>query len=154
MGAWCFLEHPEDPKLCSKSPNASRCSTIWQTQAVRSWCKSLGLSVPAGTMRGKIHCSCHGPPTAQLGRPILHPWEHRKPSGVTSSDLSRHPPHTMQGIAQAVLVHTQSTSSPSPHEDRAYSLQSSVVGAWGPLGTLRTDLRLHQPREVRLCYGF
>ena len=38
---WCFLEHPEDPKLCSKSPNASRCSTIWQTQAVRSWCKSL-----------------------------------------------------------------------------------------------------------------
>ena len=41
---WCFLEHPEDPKLCSKSPNASRCSTIWQTQAVRSWCQSLGLA--------------------------------------------------------------------------------------------------------------
>ena len=41
---WCFLEHPEDPKLCSKSPNASRCSTIWQTQAVRCWCKSLGLA--------------------------------------------------------------------------------------------------------------
>ena len=41
---WCFLERPEDPKLCSKTPNASRCSTIWQTQAVRGWCKSVGLA--------------------------------------------------------------------------------------------------------------
>ena len=40
---WCFLEHPEDPKLRSKSPNASRCSTIWKTQAVRNWCRSLGF---------------------------------------------------------------------------------------------------------------
>ena len=30
---WCFLEHPEDPKLCSTSPSADRCSTIWQTQS-------------------------------------------------------------------------------------------------------------------------
>ena len=35
---WCFLEHPEDPKLCSTSPSADRCSTIWQTQAVQAWC--------------------------------------------------------------------------------------------------------------------
>ena len=41
---WCFLEHPEDPKLCSKSPHASRCSTIWKNQAVRSWLKSLSLA--------------------------------------------------------------------------------------------------------------
>ena len=41
---WCFLEHPEDPKLCSKSPNASRCSTIWKTFAVPSWYRSLGLA--------------------------------------------------------------------------------------------------------------
>ena len=33
---WCFLEHPEDPKLCSMSPSADRCSTIWQTQAVQA----------------------------------------------------------------------------------------------------------------------
>ena len=41
---WCFLERPEDPKLCLKSPNASRCSTIWQTHAVRQWCRTLGLA--------------------------------------------------------------------------------------------------------------
>ena len=42
---WCFLEHPEDPKLCSTSPNANRCSTIWQTQAVKAWCKAMGLTL-------------------------------------------------------------------------------------------------------------
>lgn len=34
---WCFLEHLQNPKVCSTSPHASRCSTIWQTQAVQLW---------------------------------------------------------------------------------------------------------------------
>ena len=28
-GTYPFLEHPEDPKLRSKSPSAGKCSTIW-----------------------------------------------------------------------------------------------------------------------------
>ena len=32
----CFLERPEDRKLCSSSPNAGRCSTMWKTKAVSS----------------------------------------------------------------------------------------------------------------------
>ena len=43
--SWCFLEHPEDPKLCSTSPSANRCSTIWQTQAVQAWCRTMGLTL-------------------------------------------------------------------------------------------------------------
>ena len=42
---WCFLEHPEDPKLCSMSPSADRCSTIWQTQAVQAWIMAMGLTL-------------------------------------------------------------------------------------------------------------
>ena len=134
-GSWCFLEHPEDPKLCSKSPNASRCSTIWKTQAVQSWCTSLGLTT--------IHFD-----QCQLGQCVakstvlatdlpLRYWAgmscthgtHKKPSGVTSGDLSRYPPLMMQGLAQAIRTHLHSNVSSPPPEDRARSLQSSVVGA-------------------------
>ena len=86
-----------------------------------------------------VSSHAHTESTVLATDPPLRHWaglscthgEHRKPSGVTSSDLSRYPPHMMQGIAQAILLHTQPTSSPSPHEDRAHSLQSSVVGATG-----------------------
>ena len=36
-----FLEHPSDPKETSKSPNAHRCSTIWNTKAYQHWAKTL-----------------------------------------------------------------------------------------------------------------
>ncbi len=134
---WCFREHPEDPTQRPKSPNAGRCSTIWRTQAVRSWCKSLGLAT--------IHFD-----QCQLGQcvakstvlptnlPLRH-WAglscthglHEKPSGD--------PPLMMQGIAKAIKVHTR-------------TIQPTIPCGGGPLRTLRIDLRQHQPRESRLSW--
>ena len=132
---WCFLEHPEDPKLCSKSPNASRCSTIWKTQAVQRWCKSLGLTTIHFDQCQLGQCVAKSTVLA-TDLPLRH-WAgmscthgtHKKPSGVTSGDLSRYPPLMMQGLAQAIWTHLQSNVQPPPQEDRAHSLQSSVVGA-------------------------
>ena len=95
---WCFLEHPEDPKLCSTSPSADRCSTIWQTQAVQAWCRAMGLTL--------IHFD-----ECELGQAAvkstvlatdlpLHHWQglhcthekHERAPGMNSSDLSRYPP--------------------------------------------------------------
>ena len=108
---WCFLEHPEDPKLCSTSPNANRCSTIWQTQTVKAWCKAMGLTL--------IHFD-----ECELGQIAikstvlatdlpLHHWQglscshekHERAPEMKSSDLSRYPPEMMQGISRAILQH-------------------------------------------------
>ena len=130
---WCFLEHPEDPKLCSKSPNASRCSTIWQTHAVRQWCRTLGLATIHFDQCELGQCVAKSTVLA-TDLPLRH-WtgmtcthgSHQKPSGVTSSDLSRYPPMMMRGLAQSIVTHTSSQFGP-PSEDSAHSLQSSGVG--------------------------
>ena len=64
---------------------------------------------------------------------------HQKPSGVTSSDLSRYPPMMMRGLAQSIVTHTSSQFGPPPSEDSAHSLQSSGVGTpEEPMGGLTT----------------
>ena len=142
---WCFLEHPEDPKLCSKSPNASRCSTIWQTHAVRQWCRTLGLATIHFDQCELGQCVAKSTVLA-TDLPLRH-WtgmtcthgSHQKPSGVTSSDLSRYPPMMMRGLAQSIVTHTSSQFGPPPIEDSAHSLQSSGVGTpEEPMGGLTT----------------
>ena len=142
---WCFLEHPEDPKLCSKSPNASRCSTIWQTHAVRQWCRTLGLATIHFDQCELGQCVAKSTVLA-ADLPLRH-WtgmtcthgSHQKPSGVTSSDLSRYPPMMMRGLAQSIVTHTSSQFGPPPSEDSAHSLQSSGVGTpEEPMGGLTT----------------
>ena len=142
---WCFLEHPEDPKLCSKSPNASRCSTIWQTHAVRQWCRTLGLATIHFDQCELGQCVAKSTVLA-TDLPLRH-WtgmtcthgSHQKPSGVTSSDLSRYPPMMMRGLAQSIVTHTSSRFGPPPSEDSAHTLQSSGVGTpEEPMGGLTT----------------
>ena len=72
---WCFLEHPEDPKLCSTSPSANRCSTIWQTQAVQAWCRTMGLTLIHfdECELGQIHSFGNRPAATPLARSALYP---------------------------------------------------------------------------------
>ena len=127
---WCFLEHPEDPKLCSTSPtSANRCSTIWQTQAVQAWCRAMGLTL--------IHFD-----ECELGQAAvkstvlatdlpLHHWQglhcthekHERAPGMNSSDLSRYPPEMMQGLSTAIMQHIAMEGSEPLLEVRAHSLQ-------------------------------
>lgn len=95
---WCFLEHAEDPKQCSQSPNASRCSTIWQTQAVQAWCKALRIHFDECQLG-----QCAAKSTVLATDLPLHHWQglrwnheqHERLPAVTSSDLSRYPPEMM-----------------------------------------------------------
>ena len=131
---WCFLEHPEDPKLCSTSPSANRCSTIWQTQAVQAWCRAMGLTL--------IHFD-----ECELGQAAvkstvlatdlpLHHWQglhcthekHERAPGMNSSDLSRYPPEMMQGLSTAIMQHIAMKGSEPPLEVRADSLQPTGGG--------------------------
>ena len=83
--------------MCSTSPSAVRCSTIWQTQAVQAWCRAMGLTL--------IHFD-----ECELGQAAvkstvlatdlpLHHWQglhcthekHERAPGMNSSDLSRYP---------------------------------------------------------------
>ena len=131
-----FLEHPEDPKLCSTSPSANRCSTIWQTQAVQAWCRTMGLTL--------IHFD-----ECELGQAAvkstvlatdlpLHHWQglhcthekHERAPGMNSSDLSRYPPEMMQGLSTATIQHIAMEGSEPPLEVRAHSLQPT--GGSGP----------------------
>ena len=126
---WCFLEHPEDPDLCSSSPNAHKCSTIWKTRAVQSWIKAMGLTT--------IHFD-----ECQLGQCVekstvlatdlpLHHWQglkcthgsHGRSKGMTSSDLSRYPPQMMQGLCTAIIQHLNTKGREIPPEDGADGLQ-------------------------------
>ena len=75
------------PNSAPNVPNASRCSTIWQTQAVQAWCKALGIHFDE----------------CQLGRLRCNHEQHERLPAVTSSDLSRYPPEMMQGISQPNL---------------------------------------------------
>ena len=130
---WCFLEHPEDPKLCSTSPSANRCSTIWQTQAVQAWCRTMGLTL--------IHFDeCELGQSAVKSTVLatdlpLHHWQglhcthekHERAPGMNSSDLSRYPPEMMQGLSTAIIQHIAL-------EVRANSLQPTgevLVGSSG-----------------------
>ena len=126
---WCFLEHPEDPKLCSMSPSADRCSTISQTQAVQAWIMAMGLTL--------IHFDeCELGQSAVKSTVLatdlpLHHWQglhcthekHDRAPGMSSSDLSRYPPEMMQGLSTAILQHIAMEGSEFPLEVRANSLQ-------------------------------
>ena len=104
-----FLEHPEDPAQCSNSPSAHRCSSIWAIGWLRNLLQALGLSL--------IHFDqcrlgqCTPKPTTLATNLDLRHWEqlrcnhpsHTKPTGTTSSDLSRYPWNMMQGSARAIL---------------------------------------------------
>jgi len=128
-GLTCFLEHPDNRKLCSTSPNANRCSTIWQTQAVQAWCKALGLTL--------IHFDeCElGQTAVKSTVPAtdlpLHHWQglhcshekHERAPGMNSSDLSQYPPEMMQGTSRAILQHIATDRPQPPLEVRAHSLQ-------------------------------
>ena len=131
--------------MCSKSPNASRCSTIWQTHAVRQWCRTLGLATIHFDQWELGQCVAKSTVLA-TDLPLRH-WtgmtcthgSHQKPSGVTSSDLSRYPPMMMRGLAQSIVTHTSSQFGPPPSQDSAHSLQSSGVGTpEEPMGGLTT----------------
>ena len=141
--------------MCSKSPNASRCSTIWQTHAVRKWCRILGLATIHFDQCELGQCVAKSTVLA-TDLPLRH-WtgmtcahgSHQKPSGVTSGDLSRYPPLMMRGLAQSILTHTSSQFGPPPIEDRAHSLQSSGVslfrGHWLVSGSVVKSLYLYYP---------
>ena len=90
--------------------------------------------------------SCHLPLRHWAGMSCTH-GTHKKPSGVTSSDLSRYPPFMMQGIAQAILIHTPFR----PHHLRTELTAYNPLWS-GPLRTLRIDLQQHQPRGFRLFW--
>ena len=134
---WCFLEHPEDPKLCSMSPSADRCSTIWQTQAVQAWIMAMGLTL--------IHFDeCELGQSAVKSTVLatdlpLHHWQglhcthekHDRAPGMSSSDLSRYPPEMMQDLSTAILQHIAMEGSEPPLEVRANSLQPTGGGS-GP----------------------
>ena len=115
--------------LLGTSPNANRCSTIWQTQAVQAWCKALGLTL--------IHFDeCELGQTALKSTVLatdlpLHHWQglhcshekHERAPGMNSSDLSQYPPEMMQGTSRAILQHIATDRPQPPLEVRAHSLQ-------------------------------
>ena len=122
---WCFLEHPEDRKLCSTSPNANRCSTIWQTQAVKAWCKAMGLTL--------IHFD-----ECELGQiaiksTVLATDLHERAPEMNSSDLSRYPPEMMQGISRAILQHIAMDRPQPPLYFRAQHLSPGYSPYWTQL---------------------
>ena len=105
-----FLEHPSDPKETSKSPNAHRCSTIWNTKAYQHWAKTLrhrqvkfdqcqlGQLVAKSTTLSTDLDLGHW-----TGMICDHPG-HPKLADIASSDLSRYPWKMMKGLAQAIAI--------------------------------------------------
>ena len=105
-----FLEHPSDPKETSKSPNAHRCSTIWNTKAYQHWAKTLrhrqvkfdqcqlGQLVAKSTTLSTDLDLGHW-----TGMICDHPG-HPKLVDIASSDLSRYPWKMMKGLAQAIAI--------------------------------------------------
>lgn len=103
-----FLEHPQDPKECSKSPSASRCSTIWATEVYKDWAQRVQHQKISfdQCMLGQVVQKCT---TLSTTLP-LHHWHglecdhgsHKRPPSMSSSDLSRYPAHMMMGLVEAI----------------------------------------------------
>ena len=103
-----FMEHPRDPVECSRSPSASRCSSLWATKAFRTWYPTVGhtlvkfdqcrlgqLVEKSTTISSDLDIQCWD------GLRCNHP-PHKLPEDMQSSDLSRYPPPMMQGLAGAI----------------------------------------------------
>ena len=100
-----FLEHPSDPKETSKSPNAHRCSTIWNTKAYQHWAKTLRhRQVKFDQCQlGQLVAKSTTLSTDWTGMICDHPG-HPKLADIASSDLSRYPWKMMKGLAQAIAI--------------------------------------------------
>ena len=89
------------------SPSAHRCSSIWAIGWLRNLLQAIGLSLITSADWG----SAPPKPTTLATNLDLRHWEqlrcnhpsHTKPTGATSSDLSRYPWNMMQGLARAIL---------------------------------------------------
>ena len=102
-----FMEHPRDPVECSRSPSASRCSSLWATKAFRTWYPTVGhtlvkfdqcrlgqLVEKSTTISSDLDIQCWD------GLRCNHPPH--KSEDMQSSDLSRYPPPMMHGLAGAI----------------------------------------------------
>lgn len=94
---------------CSSSPSASKCSSIWVTEWLRTMIQALGLTlIHFDQCRMGQHTP--NPTTLATNLPLFH-WQnlrcnhdpHRRAEGMSSSDLSRYPFKMMQGLAKALL---------------------------------------------------
>ena len=104
-----FLNTPLTQRR-SKSPNAHRCSTIWNTKAYQHWAKTLrhrqvkfdqcqlGQLVAKSTTLSTDLDLGHW-----TGMICDHPG-HPKLADIASSDLSRYPWKMMKGLAQAIAI--------------------------------------------------
>ena len=92
-----LLEHPEDPVQCSSSPSASKCSSIWAIQWLRTMVRALGLTlIHFDQCRMGQHTP--KPTTLATNLPLFHRQnlrcnndQHQRQEGMSSSDLSRYP---------------------------------------------------------------
>ena len=138
-GVYSFLEHPEDPKLCSKSPSAGKCSTIWILPEYRQWAyrqRHSRISFDQCVLGQLVKKS-----TTLSTNLDLHHWHdcrcnhdsHSSPPGTTSSDLSRYPPYMMGGIARAIgeALATNEADTSSSGEGAMGTLSTEAHGSDG-----------------------
>ena len=98
-------------------------ATIWQTQAVQAWCRTMGLTL--------IHFDeCELSQSAVKSTVLATDLEHERALGMNSSDLSRYLSQMMQGISKAMIQHAAMDGSQPALEVRAHSLQPT--GGTGP----------------------
>lgn len=149
-----FLEHPEDPDICSRVPNAKHCSSIWVVPEVAQFIQTTDLKLYSFDQcrMGQVV-----PKTTKVATNLpLKKWKdlycnHRDhcDSGITdSSSLSRWPWEMNLQIARALARRLDNF--PGFSHDRP-AVSSKLVLSEGP-GALGPEPGPHPPDVVRVGF--